>query len=1762
MATSNLGEYKIVITADYKDLQSQIKAATDVIKQSVDSINTQFTTMNDSVTSSMQTMANGVKTSVAEATTAAKTMGTAFETMGANVNNSMKAVNSVPSSMGRYSSAVKTATKDTNVFATTLSKVSSHLQWLAGAALTTALLGSVAGINNVTESTEALNAKIQQNLEMADKYHNNNQLLAADMNTLNQTAQLYAVGFGMSMNDVQQAMQILSRRFKDVASVQYLTSVALTMSKLDMVDMKKSAQDLEAVMLQFGLDAEGTKNFLNDFTVAVHTARVTGTDLLDALERSGAAFKNFHMGARESIAAVAALSTETARTGSTIGVTFKSIASNFDTKYAVKALQDYDIELYTVAEDGHKTMREGANVFQELMNLFNKLDDEGKRKLAFNLSGGKYQVNQMMSFLEDANGNFNKFLDEMKNKSSDEMTQELLKTAMDTYQSKVAQFKASLEVLAQTIGNQVLPKMKSLAITLAIAAEYLTKHSETVIKVAKTIAILTASYLTVRGAMFAYTVMTTICAGVQAVAEGATKALYYAVYLGTGIINEARTAVLSYTIMAGVMSTTEAIATTATLVLADAWNVLKTALIRSPIGIILLLLTALAVAAYELYEHWSEVKDLLIDLWNSIVDFISQAAETIINLFPQLAIALYIVYNGWQFIINSLKLFWQGLVAFVQGCAEVLAAIWAEIVNTATWAKNGIVNTIQELVDGIKSYLPDFGSWADSVVGIFGGMAEKIFGIAAKVKNAIRDALHIEKKGETDDTASKDSETEKAYKEKENEVQKLIDESYTKSLEQLKGNIVDPNSGLMKDRIGNDMKGRQGDGKSGSGGVGSTVDNSNEAQAWRFLKGKGLTNEVIAGLIGNWEVESPNLEADNWNSAGDSYGIGQWRTGSGRYQKLVDYATAIKGDASTLETQLNFAWHELTEGDYANALPKIAQESTNPENAAYAVAKYYEQPAWAENPERQRQARNIYSSMGNRNGELNITDYEKQQKSVEEIQKRQYDILKKQYDTLVAQTELELRRKNQYMTANDRLYLWNQVMGVNGGNVDFNSSVSTGNIGAAIVEEAKSHYEGEQWKAADNDDLANQCASFVTDVWKHVGITSVGSMNGNTMVSQAGSAYHTASSGYTPNVGDMINWAEHVGIYMGNGQYTARNSTGGVHTGSMAEAQQWFGSPEGYISVRELPDAKNISTKIFSSFSQFQKDNAQMIGNALKEKAELWKDKYAYNEAVTSAGGIDALTRLESTIQQSVNANKPLGKTEEKIYEEMLKVKGGQALQGSPDWYKAQTAIAKLYADNMRKQLDFEEKASQKHISALTSMTEKEMEWANKHNLVSDRQLLDYQINKNETNYAKNSGLMETELSKTANAGQEQAIVDAFHKMMQATTEEETKAQATHLMTLSKDTDATIKAIDKMQSAYEKYYQTREELAEKYEDSIRRYWFAGVSGLQSGLESAMDGILNKTKSFAQAFREIFTSVWKALVSQFSKEFASKITEKINPGKKNENPLGSVPWLGSYNAVKGMAQGGLGTIGTNWLMSGLLGGGSKTGATANGALSITRPLTQFSSQIFNTMNMTKNAVTSSMQAISSTSLNSIDGIRTAFLQGEVEKRAANSATQTAVTTSSEVTKTSVLANIGTMMTQMLAAMAIMFVLSSIFGGGGSSEETSTSSVNLGRNPTSYYSTPSTIPQVQVPSFDTGALQIPQDMLAMVHQNEMVIPADLADNIRSMGTTSNTSTGGKVVVHNNVNASAIDGRGIKEMLHSNNRTLAKSVKEAYRRFDTNV
>jgi hypothetical protein len=93
-------------------------------------------------------------------------------------------------------------------------------------------------------------------------------------------------------------------------------------------------------------------------------------------------------------------------------------------------------------------------------------------------------------------------------------------------------------------------------------------------------------------------------------------------------------------------------------------------------------------------------------------------------------------------------------------------------------------------------------------------------------------------------------------------------------------------------------------------------------------------------------------------------------------------------------------------------------------------------------------------------------------------------------------------------------------------------------------------------------------------------------------------------------------------------------------------------------------------------------------------------------------------------------------------------------------------------------------------------------------------------------------------------------------------------------------------------------------------------------------------------------------------------------------------------------------------------------------------------------------------------------------------------------------------------------------------------------------------------------MSVAAFDIGAWSIPQDQLAMVHRNEMVMPAAEAGAFRSM--LSNAAGGGAPVqgggdTHVHLNVSAMDAGSVKAWMSDNSRQLMKAMNQAVRNGD---
>ncbi len=136
-------------------------------------------------------------------------------------------------------------------------------------------------------------------------------------------------------------------------------------------------------------------------------------------------------------------------------------------------------------------------------------------------------------------------------------------------------------------------------------------------------------------------------------------------------------------------------------------------------------------------------------------------------------------------------------------------------------------------------------------------------------------------------------------------------------------------------------------------------------------------------------------------------------------------------------------------------------------------------------------------------------------------------------------------------------------------------------IGELAAGIAASHPAGEQWMGNITNNPAIQCDSYTANVYAEAGIDSIGgySTEGtiNDAAFRAAGAYHSAGGGYEPEVGDLVDFAGHVGIYMGDGMVNSRQSSGGVQTISMGEAESYFGAVQGYGSLAEATGGRTVT---------------------------------------------------------------------------------------------------------------------------------------------------------------------------------------------------------------------------------------------------------------------------------------------------------------------------------------------------------------------------------------------------------------------------------------------------------------------------------------------------------------------------------------------------------------------------------------------------------
>lgn len=219
-----------------------------------------------------------------------------------------------------------------------------------------------------------------------------------------------------------------------------------------------------------------------------------------------------------------------------------------------------------------------------------------------------------------------------------------------------------------------------------------------------------------------------------------------------------------------------AIATTVTTALGAA-----IAFLTSPIGFVIIAITALIVAGVLLYQHWDEVKQFASEVWEAIKQTINNAIDAVKTF---VANTLETIKTTWETKWNAVKTFvsnlWNGIkdlaTSIFEAIRDKLSEIWNSVKRTIEEKWNAIKDWFEDiwkkikevfkpdamievgksimnkLWDGLKSVWGSIAGWlqgcADFVGGVWDGIVE---GAKNIFKSAKEDAEDDDKADDSDD---------------------------------------------------------------------------------------------------------------------------------------------------------------------------------------------------------------------------------------------------------------------------------------------------------------------------------------------------------------------------------------------------------------------------------------------------------------------------------------------------------------------------------------------------------------------------------------------------------------------------------------------------------------------------------------------------------------------------------------------------------------------------------------------------------------------------------------------------------------------------------------------------------------------------------------------------------------------------------------------------------------------------------------------------
>jgi TP901 family phage tail tape measure protein len=181
------------------------------------------------------------------------------------------------------------------------------------------------------------------------------------------------------------------------------------------------------------------------------------------------------------------------------------------------------------------------------------------------------------------------------------------------------------------------------------------------------------------------------------------------------------------------------------------------------------------------------------------------------------------------------------------------------------------------------------------------------------------------------------------------------------------------------------------------------------AQIWNFFKSKGFSDGIVAGIMGNLQLES-GLNPNAVNKSSGASGIAQWL--GGRKTGLQNFAAQRGTSWNDLNTQLEWLWKELNSSERRTLNYLHSNQNASATTVAYEFDRLFERSEGTHRPQRANYANQYLSQFAGTGGGSYVSagvvsSDNSAAESAQNIDEAKLDLLQLQQDSITIANQIQ-----------------------------------------------------------------------------------------------------------------------------------------------------------------------------------------------------------------------------------------------------------------------------------------------------------------------------------------------------------------------------------------------------------------------------------------------------------------------------------------------------------------------------------------------------------------------------------------------------------------------------------------------------------------------------------------------------------------------------------------------------------------------------------